>query len=142
MTLTGLTKKPELNGQEGTVQNFDSETGRYVVMVNSKCISIRAESMQLSDTKTSTDPMEATPPTMNTSIHIQEPEFLPTATTFISIFVKIPEGLKPGACALLAACFARASYCCMEIYIAFYCLEFYTAFLPLCVYIYHISYVS
>ena len=95
MTLTGLTQKPELNGQQGVVQDVDSETGRYVVLVNSKVISVKAESLQLSDASPSTDPAEATQ--SSSTVDVQEPEMLPTATAFISIFVKVPEGLKPGS---------------------------------------------
>ena len=95
MSLTGLTQKPELNGQQGVVQDVDSETGRYMVVVNSNTISVKAENLQLSDTNPSTDPTEAAPPAR--TVDVQEPELLPTATEITSVFVKIPEGVKPGS---------------------------------------------
>ena len=93
VTLTGLTQKPELNGQQGVVQDVDSETGRYVVLVNSKAISVKTENLQLSDPNPSTS--EATQP--SSAVDVEEPEMLPTATALTSIFLKVPEGLKPGS---------------------------------------------
>ena len=41
VTITGLTSKPELNGQQATIQSFDPTSGRYTVLVNSTRIKIK-----------------------------------------------------------------------------------------------------
>ena len=83
----GLTQAPELNGQEGVVQDFIADTGRYVILIKSTSKSVSVKSQNLAAVDNAIPP---TPPA--------EPIFLPTAKTTLRIFVKVPEGLKPGSC--------------------------------------------
>lgn len=47
--LCGLLRKPELNGQRGTVLSFDAEVGRYAVCIDGKqgCVLLKPESLDV-----------------------------------------------------------------------------------------------
>ena len=83
----GLTQAPELNGQEGVIQDFIADTGCYVILIKSTSKSVSVKSQNLAAVDNAIPP---TPPA--------EPVFLPTAKATLKIFVKVPEGLKPGSC--------------------------------------------